>query len=78
MDYATPAERDARMQDLVSLLTSVPKENFDAFNIYRAVYESAGHNIGTDILVPKKAPIDASRPRPVMVRIHGGFLVRNA
>lgn len=76
MEYAAPVERNARLQDLVSLLTSIPKENFDSFDIYKATYESAGRAIGVDIMVPKKKPTSASNPRPVMVRIHGGFLVR--
>lgn len=75
MDYAAPEERDARMKDLVSLLLSVSKDQFDPFHIYKAVYKSAGHAIGVDILVPKTKSPSPSRPQPVIVRIHGGFLV---
>ncbi|KAJ2989395.1 hypothetical protein NUW58_g3487 [Xylaria curta] len=73
MEYAPPEERDARMQDLVSLLLSVPEKNFDPFDIYRATYDSAGHSIGADIIIPRAKSSHSSRP--VLVRIHGGFLV---
>ncbi|KAH8130095.1 alpha/beta-hydrolase [Trichoderma asperelloides] len=52
------SDLDARFQDLVSLLHSIPSSIF---------------NIGADILVPKR-PCQLSR-LPVIVRIHGGFLV---
>lgn len=67
-------ERNARFQDLVSLLLSVPKSNFDSFDIYRTSYRSGGLDVGTDVLIPK-APKTTNGARPVIVRIHGGFLV---
>lgn len=73
MEYAPAEERTAQLDYLNSLLLGVSAENFNAFDIYNAKYESAGRAIGADILVPKKPA--SSGPRPVMVRIHGGFLV---
>lgn len=66
--------RDARFQELVDVLHSIKPAIFEPFNITRAHYESAGVKIPADILVPKG--VDHSTPRPVIVRIHGGFLVR--
>jgi hypothetical protein len=74
MADAATEERAARFQDLVNLLLSVPRSNFDGFHIHRTSYRSAGLDIGTDILVPRtQAAIGATRP--ILVRIHGGFLV---
>lgn len=67
-------ERDARFKDLVDLLLSVPSDIFNPFDIYRTYYRSASSDIGADVIIPKgKRPRTA---RPVIVRIHGGFLVR--
>ncbi|KAJ3578370.1 hypothetical protein NPX13_g2190 [Xylaria arbuscula] len=73
MEYTSTEKRNARLQDLVALLLSVPRDNFDPFDIYRSTYDSAGHSIGVDILIPRANP--SCNPRPVLVRIHGGFLV---
>lgn len=67
------SDLDARFQDLVSLLHSIPSSIFSPFDIYRTSYYSCGVDIGADILVPKR-PCRLSR-LPVIVRIHGGFLV---
>lgn len=73
MSGANTEQRFARFQDLVDLLLSVPKSNFDPFHVHRTSYRSAGRDIGTDVLVSKRPFTGTSRP--VMVRIHGGFLV---
>jgi hypothetical protein len=73
MSGANTEQRSARFQDLVDLLLSVPKSNFDPFHVHRTSYRSAGRDIGTDVLVPRRPFTGTSRP--VMVRIHGGFLV---
>ena len=67
------SDRDAKLNQLVSFLHTIPSSIFDPFDIYRTSYQSCGIDIGADILVPKK-PSRISR-RPVIVRIHGGFLV---
>lgn len=67
------AEAEAEFKQLSDALLSVPATKFDAFDITRATYESAGSKIGADILIPKRAFSGPSRP--VLVRIHGGFLV---
>lgn len=68
----TKQERDAQFRALVDLLHSVPHDIFNGFDITRAHFESAGVKVGVDILVPKRKSTAA---RPVIVRIHGGFLV---
>ncbi|KAM5343325.1 hypothetical protein ACJ41O_014291 [Fusarium nematophilum] len=68
----TAKQRDAQFKALVDLLHSVPPDIFDPFNITRASYESAGVEIGVDILIPKRKP---TQSHPVIVRIHGGFLI---
>jgi hypothetical protein len=75
MGPATEKERQTQFQKLVDLLLSVKPENFSRFDVSRTHYESEGVTIGVDILVPKAPKPKASVPRPVMVRIHGGFLV---
>lgn len=76
MESVTETERQEKYQQLVDLLLSIKPEIFSQFDIYRTQYESEGHSIGVDILIPKspraKSPF---KSRPVMVRIHGGFLV---
>jgi acetyl esterase/lipase len=65
-------ERDAQFKVLIDLLHSVPHDIFNGFDITRAHFKSAGVEIGVDILIPKRKSTTA---RPVIVRIHGGFLV---
>lgn len=73
MSQDSTSVRDARFQELNTLLHSVTPEIFDPFQIYRSYYESDGLPIEVDIFVPKKNP--QRKVRPVLVRIHGGFLV---
>lgn len=73
MGMSEVAVRDARFKELVDLLHSITPEIYSPFNITRAHYESADIQIPADILVPKD--VDLSTARPVIVRIHGGFLV---
>lgn len=73
MTQSDVAVRDARFKDLVDLLHSIKPEIYDPFDVAKAHYTSAGVLIPADILVPKG--VDLSTPRPVIVRIHGGFLV---
>ncbi|KAI8683412.1 Abhydrolase-3 domain-containing protein [Fusarium keratoplasticum] len=68
----TKQERDAQFKTLIDLLQSVPHDIFDGFDITQAHFESAGVEIGVDILIPKRKGTTA---RPVIVRIHGGFLI---
>lgn len=68
------AEREARFEDLVRLLQSIPPSIFDPFEIHRAHYQSSGGPIGADIIIPRNVKSPASLP--VIVRIHGGFFVR--
>jgi hypothetical protein len=68
-------ETNAGFERLVSILQSFPASIFDPFTIYRTHYESAGVQIGVDILVPKTLQLPVPVERPVIVRIHGGFLV---
>ncbi|KAJ0421683.1 Alpha/Beta hydrolase protein [Aspergillus carlsbadensis] len=68
-------EPNSGFERLVSILQSFPSSIFDPFTIHRAHYESSGIQIGVDILVPKTLPSPALATRPVIVRIHGGFLV---
>lgn len=76
MKHVTETERQEKYHQLVDLLLSIKPEIFSQFDICRTQYESEAGSIGVDILIPKspraKSP---SKPRPVMVRIHGGFLV---
>ncbi|KAM0428474.1 hypothetical protein ACHAPT_006834 [Fusarium lateritium] len=69
---ATKQERDAQFKALVDILHSVPRDIFNGFDITRAHFESAGVEIGVDILIPKRKSTAA---RPIIVRIHGGFLI---
>lgn len=62
----------AQFEALINVLRSVPHDIFSPFHITRTHYESSGVRIGVDILVPRRK---SSTPRPVIVRIHGGFLV---
>lgn len=73
MSQHSTSVRDVRFQELNSLLHSVTPEIFDPFHIPRSHYESDGLPIEVDIIIPKKNP--QRRVRPVLVRIHGGFLV---
>lgn len=66
-------ERDARFAELIAALRSFKADQFDPFDIYRTHYESSGTQIGVDVMVPKNGAKLAKRP--VIVRIHGGFLV---
>ncbi|KAL4884560.1 Alpha/Beta hydrolase protein [Aspergillus karnatakaensis] len=70
-------DRTTSFNNLVSLLKSTPESIFDPFTITRTYYKSAGIQIAVDVLVPKTLPASApqKQPRPVIVRIHGGFLV---
>jgi len=65
-------ERDAQFNALIDVLHSVKSDIFDPFTITRTYYESAGVQIGVDILIPRQ--LKTHNP-PVVVRIHGGFLV---
>lgn len=73
MSQDSTSMRDERFQELNALLHSVTPKIFDAFQIYRSYYESDGLPIEVDVIVPKKNP--QRKVRPVLVRIHGGFLV---
>lgn len=49
--------------------------NFEGFDVSTEIYSVVeGHPIETDILIPKLVP--EGHQCPVIVRIHGGFLVR--
>ncbi|KAK2688391.1 hypothetical protein QWA68_012337 [Fusarium oxysporum] len=65
-------ERDAQFNALIDVLHSVKSDIFDPFAITRTYYESAGVQIGVDILIPRQ--LKTHNP-PVVVRIHGGFLI---
>ncbi|KAG4295281.1 hypothetical protein FPRO06_01865 [Fusarium proliferatum] len=65
-------ERDAQFNALTNVLHSVKSDIFDPFTITRTYYESAGAQIGVDILIPRRLK---SQNPPVIVRIHGGFLI---
>ncbi|KAM0552674.1 hypothetical protein ACHAPJ_007771 [Fusarium lateritium] len=65
-------ERDAQFNALINVLHSVKDEIFNPFDITRTYYASAGVNIGVDILVPRRM---TTQRQPVIVRIHGGFLI---
>lgn len=75
MGSTTEIERQKQYQKLIDLLLSIKPENFSQFDVSRTHYESEGGKIGVDILVPKSLKSETSTPRPVIVRIHGGFLV---
>lgn len=75
MGSTTEIERQREYQKLIDLLLSIKSENFSHFDVSRTHYESEGGKIGVDILVPKSLKSETSIPRPVIVRIHGGFLV---
>ncbi|KAF5647839.1 uncharacterized protein FTJAE_1522 [Fusarium tjaetaba] len=66
------SERDAQFNALIDVLHSVKSDIFDPFTIIRTYYESAGIQIGVDILIPRRLK---SHSPPVIVRIHGGFLI---
>ncbi|RBR13215.1 hypothetical protein FVER53590_09903 [Fusarium verticillioides] len=66
------SERDAQFNALIDVLHSVKSDIFDPFTITRTYYESAGIQIGVDILIPRRLK---SQNPPVIVRIHGGFLI---
>lgn len=71
---SSPAkERQLRFDELVNALLSDPPSKFDPFRIYRSHYTSNDIDIGVDILLPNT--MKPQGPRPVIVRIHGGFLV---
>ncbi|KAL9575745.1 hypothetical protein ACKAV7_000102 [Fusarium commune] len=65
-------QRDAQFNALIDVLHSVKSDIFDPFTITRTYYESAGVQIGVDILIPRQLK---SQNPPVVVRIHGGFLI---
>ncbi|KAJ4248776.1 hypothetical protein NW762_012614 [Fusarium torreyae] len=65
-------ERNAQFNALIDVLHSVKDDIFNPFDITRTHYESAGMRIGVDILVPRRI---TTQSQPVIVRIHGGFLV---
>ncbi|KAG7407191.1 hypothetical protein Forpe1208_v012562 [Fusarium oxysporum f. sp. rapae] len=65
-------ERNAQFNALVDVLESVKSDIFDRFSITRTYYESGGVQIGVDILIPRQLK---SQNPPVIVRIHGGFLI---
>ncbi|KAF5005122.1 hypothetical protein FDECE_8442 [Fusarium decemcellulare] len=60
----TNEERDAQFKALIDILHSVPHNVFDPFDITRAQYQSAGVEIGVDILIPKRA---STKVRPVII-----------
>ncbi|KAK2771989.1 carboxylesterase 3 [Colletotrichum kahawae] len=66
-------ERRLKFDELVNALLSDPPSKFDPFRIYRSHYTSDDIDIGVDVLLPKS--MKAQGLRPVIVRIHGGFLV---
>ncbi|KAL1878114.1 hypothetical protein VTK73DRAFT_8075 [Phialemonium thermophilum] len=69
----TSAERDARFKALVDILLSIPASIFEPFEIHRTHYQSSSNVIEADLLIPKKGP-GPQISRPIIVRIHGGFL----
>ncbi|KAH7121539.1 Alpha/Beta hydrolase protein [Dactylonectria macrodidyma] len=71
----TAEERAAQFRALINLLHSVTPEVYNAFDITRTHYESAGTKIEVDILAPKRLKLERTKSHPVIVRIHGGFLV---
>ncbi|KAH8669402.1 Alpha/Beta hydrolase protein [Ilyonectria robusta] len=71
----TAEERAAQFKALIDLLHSVTPEVYSAFDITRTHYESAGTKIEVDILAPKRLKLEPTGSHPVIVRIHGGFLV---
>ncbi|KAF5541681.1 beta-lactamase [Fusarium phyllophilum] len=72
VDERYSAERDAQFNALIDILHSVKSDIFDPFTITRTYYESAGIQIGVDILIPRQLK---SQNPPVIVRVHGGFLI---
>lgn len=75
MSY-TAEQRAAQFKALIDLLHSVTPDVYSAFDITRTHYESAGTKIEVDILAPKRLKLGPTKSHPVIVRIHGGFLVR--
>ncbi|KAF5650027.1 hypothetical protein F52700_466 [Fusarium sp. NRRL 52700] len=69
---AQSAERDAQFNALIDVLHNVKSDIFDPFTITRTYYESAGFQIGVDVLIPRQLK---SQNPPVIVRVHGGFLI---
>ncbi|KAF5689594.1 hypothetical protein FCIRC_1289 [Fusarium circinatum] len=65
-------DRDSQFNALIDVLHSVKSDIFDPFTITRTYYESAGIQIGVDILIPRRLK---NQNPPVIVRIHGGFLI---
>lgn len=52
-------------------------EKFTPFNIHSTIYKTVNdHPIGVDVLVPKGLRTGPGK-NPLIVRFHGGFLVRN-
>jgi hypothetical protein len=74
MTHATE-DRNAQFRALMNVLHSVSHDIFNPFDITRAHFESAGVDIGADILIPKRNSTRTKQTQPIIVRIHGGFLV---
>ncbi|KAF3805050.1 hypothetical protein GCG54_00005795 [Colletotrichum gloeosporioides] len=66
-------ERQHKFDELVNALLSDPPSKFDPFRIYRSHYTSDDIDIEVDVLLPKSMKTQGARP--LIVRIHGGFLV---
>jgi len=64
---------------LNALNTLQRSDKFSAFQVINAQYKSSpdeNSHIAVDILVPRiLADTEISRPCPIIIRIHGGFLV---
>lgn len=75
MGSITETERAKQYQKLVDLLLSIKPEKFSQFDVSRTHYETEAGMVGVDILVPQDLKPNHPLRRPVMVRIHGGFLV---
>ncbi|KAF4967991.1 hypothetical protein FSARC_4552 [Fusarium sarcochroum] len=65
-------ERNAQFNALINGLHTIKDDIFNPFDTTRTNYESGGVSIGVDILVPRRI---TTQSQPVIVRIHGGFLI---
>jgi hypothetical protein len=71
----------AQFFDLLNALSSLDVDKFQSFEILTTQYKYLGQRssgIATDILIPKRLVEPKSYAKcPILVRIHGGFLVRH-
>lgn len=78
--FATLAKMsDQAWHTVVEALKALTYDKFSTdFHVYESFYRCANgqDDIRVHILVPRDlSPAQAARPRPVLVRIHGGYLV---